>query len=96
MADLMETAREFADALVANDMGALMMAFTPVGIGKALAMQAESESSPEGSTSIDVQDQGNGLVHITFKGDDGEGTIFTQWVEQDAVWKVDDMGMVDG
>ena len=92
--DLLQTADQFAQHLVANNIGALMPMFTPVGIGQAMALQAQPDSA-EGSDAYEIDDQGDQLLHITFRGDDGEGTIFTQWVEVEGVWKVDGIGRVD-
>ena len=96
MADLNDVADQFAQDIMANNIAGLMPLFTPAGMGKAMAMQgaAGEGGGAQGATSYELQDQGEGLLHIVFKADDGEGAIFTQWVELDGVWKVDDMGAV--
>lgn len=92
--DLMQTAEQFAQDLVANNIAGLMPVFTPVGIGQAMALQAQPDSAA-GSDDYEIADQGDNLLHITFRGDDGEGTIFTQWVEVEGLWKVDGIGRVE-
>ncbi len=92
--DLLETADRFAQDLIANNIAGLMPVFTPVGIGQAMALQAQPDSA-EGSDEYEIADQGGNLLHITFRGDDGDGTIFTQWVEVEGAWKVDGIGRVE-
>lgn len=96
-ASLMETADQFAKDLIANNIAGLMPVFTPVGIGQAMALQAQPGSA-EGSESFEIDDQGDNMLHITFRGPEsagGDGTIFTQWVEVEGLWKVDAIGRVD-
>ncbi len=93
-ADLLQTADQFAQDLVANNIAGLMPVFTPVGIGQAMALQAQPDSA-QGSDEYEIADQGDNLLHITFRGDDGEGTIFTQWIEVEGLWKVDGIGRVE-
>ena len=96
-ADLLQTADQFAQELIANNIAGLMPVFTPVGIGQAMALQAQPGSA-EGSESYEIEDQGDNLLHITFRGPEsagGDGTIFTQWVEVEGLWKVDAIGRVD-
>ena len=95
--DLMQLADQFAQDLVANNIAGLMPMFTPVGIGQAMALQAQPDSA-EGSESYEIEDQGDNLLHITFRGPEsagGDGTIFTQWVEVEGLWKVDAIGRVE-
>ncbi|MCY3734521.1 MAG: hypothetical protein OXG42_09605 [Chloroflexi bacterium] len=95
--DLIQVAEQFAQDLVANNIAALMPMFTPVGIGQAMALQAQPDSA-EGSESFEIEDQGDNLLHITFRGPEsagGDGTIFTQWVEVEGFWKVDAIGRVE-
>ena len=93
-ADLLQVADQFAQDLVANNIAALMPMFTPVGIGQAMALRAQPDSA-EGSDEYEIADQGDNMLHITFRGDDGEGTIYTQWVEVEGLWKVDAIGRLD-
>lgn len=94
---LMETADQFAKDLIANNIAGLMPVFTPAGIGQAMALQAQPGSA-EGSESYEIDDQGDNLLHITFRGPEsagGDGTIFAQWVEVEGLWKVDAIGRVE-
>ena len=93
-ANLLQTVDQFAQDLIANNIAGLMPVFTPVGIGQAMALQTQPDSA-EGSTEYEIDDQGDNLLHITFRGDDGEGTIFTQWIEVEGVWKVHGIGRVE-
>ena len=96
-ADLLQVADQFAQDLIANNVAALMPMFTPVGIGQAMALQAQPDSA-EGSESYEIEDQGDNLLHITFRGPEsagGDGTIFTQWIEVEGLWKVDAIGRRD-
>ena len=98
-ADLLQTADQFAQDLIANNIAGLMPVFTPVGIGQAMAMQQNPEAgSAAGSESYEIEDQGDNLLHITFRGPEsagGDGTIFTQWVEGPMGWQVDAIGRVE-
>ena len=98
-ADLMQIADQFAQDLIANNIAGLMPVFTPVGIGQAMAMQQNPNAgSAAGSTSFEIDDQGDNLLHITFRGPEsagGDGTIFTQWVEVEGAWRVDAIGRVE-
>ncbi|MYA01915.1 MAG: hypothetical protein F4038_02350 [Chloroflexi bacterium] len=94
---LLEAADQFAQDLISNNIAGLMPVFTPVGIGQAMALQAQPDSA-EGSESFEIEDQGDNLLHITFRGPEsagGDGTIFTQWVEVEGLWKVDAIGRVE-
>ena len=71
-ADLLQTADQFAQDLIANNIAALMPVFTPVGIGQAMALQAQPGSA-EGSESFEIEDQGDNLLHITFRGPESAG-----------------------
>ena len=98
-AELLEAADGFAQNLITNNVAELMLVFTPVGINQAMAMQADPNAgSAAGSESFEIEDQGENRLHITFRGPEsegGDGTIFTQWVEVEGVWKVDDIGRVE-
>jgi len=95
--NLLEIADQFAQDLIANNIAGLMPMFTPVGIGQAMALQAQPDSA-EGTESYEIEDQGDNLLHITFRGPEsagGDGTIFTRWVELEGLWKVDAIGRVE-
>ena len=93
-ADLLQTADQFARYLIDDNIAGLMPMFTPVGIVQGMALQAQPDSA-EGSDEYEIADQGDNLLHITFRGDDGEGIVYTQWVEVDGVWKIDGIGRVE-
>ncbi len=90
MPTLHAAAEQLARDIIANDLMALMRAFTPQGMVKALAVQAQTGGAQD-ATSYKVEEQGENIVHITFHASDGDGTIVTHWVQQGASWKVDDM-----
>ena len=95
--DLLQTAEQFAQHLIADNIGAVMPMFTPVGIVQGMTLQAQPDTA-EGSESYEIDDLGGNLLHITFRGPEsagGDGTIYTQWVEVEGVWKVDAIGRVD-
>ena len=91
MADLQETVEQLAEALVANNIALLMPMFTPQGLMQALALQT-GESSAEGSDSYELRPQEGNRYEIWFKGEDGEGGIYTDWLKLDGEWKVDGIG----
>lgn len=99
MADLKETAQQFANDLMAQNIAGLMLAFTPEGMGKAMALQAQQQAAgPQApATSSEVVLQGeegdDHLVDIVMKSDSGEATIATKWRDVDGTWKVNDMAM---
>ena len=94
MAELSEAVDQLAQNLVANNIAGLMPMFTPQGLMQALALQT-GEDSAEGSDDYEVRDQGGNRFHIWFRGDDGEGGIYTEWVEVDEAWKVDAIGRLE-
>jgi hypothetical protein len=99
MAELKEVADQFAKDLIAQNIAGLMMAFTPTGMGKAMAMQAQVQANgPQApNTGYDVQVKGqegdDTLVDIVMKTADGEGIITTKWKDVAGSWKVDDIAL---
>ena len=99
MADLKETADQFAKDLVAQNIAGLMMAFTPNGMGKAMAMQGQmAAAGPQPPTTghevnIIGPEGDDQVVDIVMKRDDGQGIIMTKWKEVAGAWKVDDMSL---
>jgi hypothetical protein len=95
MAELKAAADEFAQNLASQNIAGLMMAFTPNGMMKAMAMQQQMQAAgPQApSTGFDVNVTGPSTVDIVLKNANGEATIATTWVEDAATsaWKVDDM-----
>lgn len=90
MPTLHAAAEQLARDIIANDLMALMQAFTPQGMVKALAVQAQTGGAQD-ATGYVVEEQGENVVRITFHAPDGDGTIVTRWVQQRESWKVDDM-----
>lgn len=99
MAELKDVADQFAKDLIGQNIAGLMMAFTPTGMGKAMAMQAQAQAAgPQAaSTGYDVQVKGqegdDTLVDIIMKTADGQGVITTKWKDVAGSWKVDDIAM---
>lgn len=101
MADQTELAAavdQLARDMIANNIAGMMPMFTPQGLMQALALQGGEESA-EGSDDYEVTaakgNRGN-RYHIHFRGDDGEGGIYTDWLEVDGEWKVDGIGRIEG
>ncbi len=97
MAELKEAADQFARDLAAQNIAGLMMAFTPNGMMKAMAMQGQMQAAgPQPpATGFDVNVTSPTTVEVVLKNATGEATILTTWVEDPATsaWKVDDMGL---
>jgi hypothetical protein len=80
MADLTEAADQFAKDLIAQNLGGLMMVFTPEGMGKAMAMQAQMQGGGQpqpAATGFEIrpdgQDGDDHLVDVALKNADGGG-----------------------
>lgn len=77
----------------------LMMVFTPEGMAKAMAMQAQMAAQPpqKPATSFEVrvgeQDGDDTPVDIVMKNDEGEAVIATKWRDIAGTWKVNDIGV---
>ncbi len=99
MAELKDVADQFAKDLVAQNIAGLMMAFTPAGMGKAMAMQAQMQAAGPQSPTTGFEVQMNGaegedqLVDIVMKTADGQGVIATKWKDVAGAWKVDDIAL---
>jgi len=99
MAELKDTAEQFAKDLMNQNIAGLMMAFTPAGMGKAMALQAQQQArGPQPpATGVEVELQGqegdDHLVDIIMKNAEGHGVIATRWREVAGSWKVDDMAV---
>ena len=97
MADQTELAAavdQLARDMIANNIAGMMPMFTPQGLMQALALQGGEESA-EGSDDYEVAAAEGNRYHIRFRGDDGEGGIYTDWVEIDDAWKVDGIGRLE-
>jgi hypothetical protein len=99
MAELKDVADQFAKDLVAQNIAGLMMAFTPAGMGKAMAMQAQVQSSGAQAPTTGIEIELNGqegddhLVDIVMKNAEGQGVITTKWKDVAGSWKVDDIAL---
>lgn len=99
MAELQDTADQFAKDLIAQNIAGLMMAFTPAGMGKAMAMQAQVQANGPQPPSTGYEIQLNGqdgedhLIDIVMKNADGQGVITTRWKDIAGAWKVDDIAL---
>lgn len=97
MAELKDVAEQFAKDLMNQNISGLMMVFTPNGMSKAMAMQAQVQSAGPQPPTTGVEVRLNGqegddhLVDIVMKNDGGEGVIATKWKDVAGAWKVDDM-----
>jgi len=96
MAELQETADQFAKDLVAQNIAGLMMAFTPQGMGQAMSLQSQMAASGQpqsANPTIDVQvgakEGDDTLVDIVMSGAEGSRTIATRWKDVAGAWKVD-------
>ncbi|MCL6643716.1 MAG: hypothetical protein K6U88_01855 [Dehalococcoidia bacterium] len=101
MADLKEAAEQFAKDLVNQNIAGLMMAFTPNGMGQAMALQAQMQGAggpqPTGTPTVTVELQGqegdDHLVDIVMSSDAGTRTIATRWKDVAGAWKVDGIAL---
>ncbi len=99
MADLSAAADQFARDLVAQNIAGLMTIFTPAGMGKAMALQAQRPAgSPQTAATgyvVNVvgPDGDDQVVEITMTSPDGEAIMKTRWKDVAGAWKVDDMEM---
>ncbi|MCC6382979.1 MAG: hypothetical protein IT304_10765 [Dehalococcoidia bacterium] len=101
MADLQETAEQFARDLVGQNLAGLMMSFTAEGMYRAMELQAQRQAAgPQPpSTGFEVNFKGadgeDQVVDIVVKSAEAEGTIVTRWRDVAGSWKVNDMAMKD-
>ncbi|MGD9932529.1 MAG: hypothetical protein AB7T37_02330 [Dehalococcoidia bacterium] len=95
MAELKDAADQFAKDLVAQNIAGLMLAFTPAGMMKAMAMQGQmAAAGPQPpATGYDVTIEGEDAATVTLKNPNGEARISTKWMLDAATstWKVDDI-----
>jgi hypothetical protein len=98
MADLQSAADQFARDLVSQNIAGLMVAFTPEGMGKAMAMQAQTAGQPQPTPSgfevkVVGQDGDDHMVDLVMNTADGDRTISTTWRDIAGSWKVHDIGV---
>ncbi|MCK9520935.1 MAG: hypothetical protein M0R74_18215 [Dehalococcoidia bacterium] len=97
MAELKDTAEQFAKDLMNQNVAGLMMAFTPEGMGKAMALQAQQQAAgpqpPATGVEVEVlgQEGDDHVVDIIMKNAEGQGVIATRWRDIAGAWKVNDM-----
>ena len=97
MAELKDTADQFAKDLINQNIAGLMMAFTPKGMGEAMALQGQMASQPQptGTPSVSInlngQDGEDHLVDLVMgaEGSTDTRTIATRWKDVAGAWKVD-------
>ena len=92
MATLEQSAQQFIEDLVAQNMGGLMGTFTPAGMGKAMALGAGPQ--PAGTVTkkeaVILEAAGDDHPVDLHIGTDSESAIIgTVWKEVDGAWKVD-------
>ncbi len=96
--DLVAASTRFANDLVAQNIAGLALVFTPAGMGKAVAMQAQTQAAMPPGTTFDVRQgqpqAGVYPVDIVLTNAAGESTIRTQWRDINGTWKVDDIGLL--
>ena len=99
MAELKDSAEQFAKDLMGMNVAGLMMAFTPEGMTKAMAMQAQMAAQPprKPATAYEINigepDGDDTPVDVVMKSEDGEATIATRWRDVAGAWKVNDIGV---
>ncbi len=98
MSDLQSAADQFAKDLIAQNIAGLMVAFTPEGMGKAMAMQAQAAGQPQATPSgfevnVLAQNGEDHIVDLVMKTSEGDRTISTTWRDVAGAWKVHDIGV---
>jgi hypothetical protein len=97
MAELKDSADQFAKDLINQNIAGLMMAFTPKGMGEAMALQGQMAAQPQPTgtpkveTKLNGQDGEDHLVDLVMgaEGSDETRTIATRWKDVAGAWKVD-------
>jgi hypothetical protein len=101
MAELNEAADQFAKDLLGMNLAGLMMSFTPDGLGKAMAMQAQMQAGGGGAAPGTAthtlkmlgQEGDDHMVDIHVSGPNGDAVISTRWRDVAGAWKVNDIGL---
>ena len=94
MADLMESAQQFIEDLIAQNMGGLMGALTPEGMGKAMALGQGPQPSgtPTRKEALVLDPEGDDHpVDLDVATETQEFVIGTVWREVGGAWKVNDI-----
>jgi hypothetical protein len=101
MAELKDSAEQFAADLRNQNIAGLMMAFTPNGMTQAMALQGQMASQPQPTgtptTKVEVtgQEGEDHLVDLVMgsEGSDQTVTIATRWKDVAGAWKVDGIAL---
>lgn len=99
MAELQETAEQFAKDLIAQNIGGLMMVFTPNGMMQAMALQAQmaaagGQPAASGSQVTVLGQEGDDtLVDVVLQGTEQSVTLGTRWKQDPAGWKIDQIAV---
>ncbi|MAE93193.1 MAG: hypothetical protein CL910_00895 [Deltaproteobacteria bacterium] len=94
MADLQESANQFIEDLIAQNMAGLMATFTPEGMSKAMALGQGPQ--PQGPVTrkeavLLAAEGDDHPVDLVVGTDSQEGIIGTVWREVGGAWKVNDI-----
>lgn len=101
MAELRESAEQFAKDLTSMNVAGLMLVFTPEGMNRALLLQTQLQASgpQKPATGYEVrvgEDDGEDTpVDVALQNEDGEVVVKTQWRQVDGAWKVNDLQLKD-
>ena len=94
MADLKESAAQFLDDLLAQNVGGLMAVFTPEGMTKAMALGQGGgpQGTPNSKQIVILETQGEDHpVDLVVEADEGQAIIGTVWRDVGGTWKVHDI-----
>lgn len=100
MAELKDVADQFAKDLMNQNIAGLMMAFTPNGMGQAMALQSQMAGAPPpvGAPTVKIEvgatEGEDHLVDLVMGSEGGESrTIATRWKDVAGAWKVDGIAL---
>ena len=94
MADLRESAAQFLDDLIAQNVGALMAVFTPEGMSKAMALGqgGAPHGAPTSKEVVLLEPEGEDHpVDFVVGAAEGQAIIGSVWREIGGAWKVNDI-----
>jgi hypothetical protein len=94
MAELKESAAQFLDDLIANNVGGLMAVFTPEGMTKAMAIGQGGgpQGTPTNKTVVILDAEGEDHpVDLVVDAEEGQAIIGTVWRDVAGTWKVNDI-----
>jgi len=101
MAELKDSAQQFAQDLINQNIAGLMMAFTPNGMTQAMALQGQMAAQPQptGTPKVEVNVVGQeGDDHVvdlvmSAEGSSDSRVITTRWKDVAGAWKVDGIAL---